>query len=80
MSAAARAAAIVTAGFTPSVSSMRLAVAVEESRLQLAAVTPPNHRDVVAFEVRRRRDDLGMSELASVQSVSEDLVTGRWQL
>lgn len=50
---------------------------MEQAWMRLIYVMPPIMKDDVVAEVKRRRQFMG--EPAAIDSVREDLVTGRWQ-
>lgn len=60
--------------------ALREQIVREEVTVRLLAVTPRERLPVVSAEVTRRREQLGMTEIAAKVSVTDDLITGRWML
>lgn len=51
----------------------------EQASRHLLVAMGPGHVNKVAGELKRRREDLGMSKLDALRSVTADITSGRWQ-
>ena len=75
---AAAAVGIAMARFSPA--AMQLAAEVRSAQMRLlAAAGPGADGQLIAAEVEHRRAHLGMTPLAAVESVYEDVAAARWR-
>jgi hypothetical protein len=54
-------------------------IAEEEAAIRLVAICAPTRHRAAIAEAERRRDDLRMTWRAALESVTDDVMTGRWQ-